>query len=239
MYGMGEHQITELAQLLAEGVPIQEITDIRGTCYLTSPENTPWGGVQCPDYAQVCRDKKAYAKATRQQYDQQDEITGKTVLQRHGDKMLVQNPPAVSLTQEELDAVYRLPYQRKPHPMYDAQGGVPGIEEVQFSIAHNRGCFGYCNFCSIALHQGRRITCRSEESILEEAKKITEMPNFKGYIHDVGGRRQTSGCPPAKSRRNPACASGKSVLLRNPARRCRWITASISAFSGSCGNSPR
>ena len=118
MYGMGEHQIIELAQLLAEGVPIQEITDIRGTCYLTSPENTPWGGVQCPDYAQVCRDKKAYAKATRQQYDQQDEITGKTVRQRHGDKMLVQNPPAVSLTQEELDAVYRLPYQRKPHPMY-------------------------------------------------------------------------------------------------------------------------
>ncbi|MFR3812486.1 MAG: hypothetical protein ACLTXT_08650, partial [Ruminococcus callidus] len=189
--------------------PIQEITDIRGTCYLTSPENTPWGGVQCPDYAQVCRDKKAYAKATRQQYDQQDEITGKTVLQRHGDKMLVQNPPAISLTQEELDAVYRLPYQRKPHPMYDAQGGVPGIEEVQFSIAHNRGCFGYCNFCSIALHQGRRITCRSEESILEEAKKITEMPNFKGYIHDVGGPTANFRLPSCKSRQKPGCAGEK------------------------------
>ena len=218
MYGMGEHQITELAQLLAEGVPIQEITDIRGTCYLTSPENTPWGGVQCPDYAQVCRDKKAYAKATRQQYDQQDEITGKTVLQRHGDKMLVQNPPAVSLTQEELDAVYRLPYQRKPHPMYDAQGGVPGIEEVQFSIAHNRGCFGYCNFCSIALHQGRRITCRSEESILEEAKKITEMPNFKGYIHDVGGPTANFRLPSCKKQAKSGMCVGKKCLAPEPCK---------------------
>lgn len=221
MYGMGEHQITELAQLLAEGVPIQEITDIRGTCYLTSPENTPWGGVQCPDYAQVCRDKKAYAKATRQQYDQQDEITGKTVLQRHGDKMLVQNPPAVSLTQEELDAVYRLPYQRKPHPMYDAQGGVPGIEEVQFSIAHNRGCFGYCNFCSIALHQGRRITCRSEESILEEAKKITEMPNFKGYIHDVGGPTANFRQPACEKQLTHGACQNRQCLFPTPCRNLR------------------
>ena len=187
MYGMGEHSITEMAARLRDGEPISALTDIRGTCYLTDPVNTPWGAVQCPDFAQVASDKKAYAKATRQQYDQQDEIYGKTVIQRHGKQMLVQNPPALSLTQEELDAVYQLPFQRKPHPMYDAQGGVPGIAEVQFSIAHNRGCFGYCNFCSIALHQGRRVTCRSEESILKEAKQITEMPNFKGYIHDVGG----------------------------------------------------
>lgn len=170
------------------------------------------------DYAQVCRDKKAYAKATRQQYDQQDEITGKTVLQRHGDKMLVQNPPAVSLTQEELDAVYRLPYQRKPHPMYDAQGGVPGIEEVQFSIAHNRGCFGYCNFCSIALHQGRRITCRSEESILEEAKKITEMPNFKGYIHDVGGPTANFRLPSCKKQAKSGMCVGKKCLAPEPCK---------------------
>ena len=236
MYGMGEHQITELAQLLAEGVPIQEITDIRGTCYLTSPENTPWGGVQCPDYAQVCRDKKAYAKATRQQYDQQDEITGKTVLQRHGEKMLVQNPPAVSLTQEELDAVYRLPYQRKPHPMYDAQGGVPGIEEVQFSIAHNRGCFGYCNFCCI---RAAASPAAARSPFWKKRKRSRKCPTSRAISMMSAARRQTSGCPPVKSRRDPACASGKSVLLRNPARRCRWITASISAFSGSCGNSPR
>lgn len=212
MYGMGEHQITELAARLAQGEPIASITDIRGTCYLTDPVHTPWGAVQCPDYAQVCSDKKAYAKATRQQYDQQDEIYGKTVIQRHGKQMLVQNPPAYSLTQAELDAVYRLPYQRKPHPMYEAQGGVPGIAEVQFSIAHNRGCFGYCNFCSIALHQGRRVTCRSEASILEEAKKITEMPNFKGYIHDVGGPTANFRSPSCQKQLTQGLCKGKKCL---------------------------
>lgn len=218
MYGMGEHQITELAQQLADGVPISEITNIRGTCYLADPVNTPWGAVQCPDYAVVCQDKKAYAKATRQQYDQQDEVTGKTVIQRHGDKMLVQNPPALSLTQAELDAVYALPYQRCPHPMYDAQGGVPGIEEVQFSIAHNRGCFGYCNFCSIALHQGRHITCRSEESILAEAQKIIAMPNFKGYIHDVGGPTANFRVPSCKKQKKSGMCTGKKCLAPEPCK---------------------
>ena len=212
MYGMGEHSITEMAARLRDGEPISALTDIRGTCYLTDPVNTPWGAVQCPDFAQVASDKKAYAKATRQQYDQQDEIYGKTVIQRHGKQMLVQNPPALSLTQEELDAVYQLPFQRKPHPMYDAQGGVPGIAEVQFSIAHNRGCFGYCNFCSIALHQGRRVTCRSEESILKEAKQITEMPNFKGYIHDVGGPTANFRAPSCKKQLTKGLCKGKKCL---------------------------
>ena len=225
----GMQPAAELAQQLADGVPIREITGIRGTCYLTKPENTPWGGVQCPDYAQVCRDKKAYAKATRQQYDQQDEITGKTVLQRHGSQMLVQNPPALSLTQDELDAVYRLPYQRRPHPMYDSRGGVPGIEEVQFSIAHNRGCFGYCNFCSIALHQGRRITCRSEESILEEAKKITEMPNFKGYIHDVGGPTANFRLPSCKKQAKAGMCPGKKCLAPEP---CKALQVDHSEYLG-------
>ena len=225
----GMQPAAELAQQLADGVPIREITGIRGTCYLTEPENTPWGGVQCPDYAQVCRDKKAYAKATRQQYDQQDEITGKTVLQRHGSQMLVQNPPALSLTQDELDAVYRLPYQRRPHPMYDSRGGVPGIEEVQFSIAHNRGCFGYCNFCSIALHQGRRITCRSEESILEEAKKITEMPNFKGYIHDVGGPTANFRLPSCKKQAKAGMCPGKKCLAPEP---CKALQVDHSEYLG-------
>ena len=215
MYGMGEHSITEMAARLRDGEPISALTDIRGTCYLTDPVNTPWGAVQCPDFAQVASDKKAYAKATRQQYDQQDEIYGKTVIQRHGKQMLVQNPPALSLTQEELDAVYQLPFQRKPHPMYDAQGGVPGIAEVQFSIAHNRGCFGYCNFCSIALHQGRRVTCRSEESILKEAKQITEMPNFKGYIHDVGGPTANFRAPSCKHQETHGLCVNKRCLFPN------------------------
>ena len=221
MYGMGEHSITEMAARLRDGEPISALTDIRGTCYLTDPVNTPWGAVQCPDFAQVASDKKAYAKATRQQYDQQDEIYGKTVIQRHGKQMLVQNPPALSLTQEELDAVYQLPFQRKPHPMYDAQGGVPGIAEVQFSIAHNRGCFGYCNFCSIALHQGRRVTCRSEESILKEAKQITEMPNFKGYIHDVGGPTANFRAPSCKKQLTKGVCKERQCLFPSP---CKNLT---------------
>lgn len=216
MYGMGEHQITELCQRLGSGESISDICDIRGTCYICKPSDTPYGAVQCPDYVQVCSDKKAYAKATRQQYDQQDEVYGKTVIQRHGDKMLVQNPPAYSLSQEELDAVYRLPFTRKVHPMYDKDGGVPGIEEVQFSIAHNRGCFGYCNFCSIALHQGRRVTCRSEESVLEEAKKITEMENFKGYIHDVGGPTANFRHPSCEKQLKAGMCKGKKCLAPTP-----------------------
>ncbi len=187
MFGMGEHSIVELADHLHNGVPLCDITDVRGTCYLTSPVNTPIGSAECPSFVQVCKSKEAYARACRIQYDQQDEVYGKRVIQRHGDRMLVQNPPALSLTTEELDAVYALPYMRTYHPMYEKEGGVPAIEEVRFSITHNRGCFGFCNFCSIALHQGRRIATRSEESVMKEAKLLTTLPDFKGYIHDVGG----------------------------------------------------
>lgn len=218
MYGMGEHQVVEIADRLNRGESIRDITDVRGTCYLTDPVHTPWGGVQCPDLAQVRRDKKAYAKATRQQYDQQDEITGKVVVQRHGDRMLVQNPPAYSLTQTELDAVYDLPYQRRAHPMYEKDGGVPGIEEVQFSIAHNRGCFGYCNFCSIALHQGRRITCRSEASILREAETLTKMPGFKGYIHDVGGPTANFRLPACQKQATQGMCVWKKCLAPTPCK---------------------
>lgn len=187
MYGMGEHQIKELCTRLASGEKITEIHDIRGTCYMTEPINTPLGAAQCPSFEQVSENKAEYAKATKIQYDWQDEVYGKIIVQRCGKMMLVQNPPAKSLTTEELDYIYSLPYTRAVHPSYESQGGVPGIEEVRFSITHNRGCFGYCNFCSIALHQGRRVTCRSEESVLAEAERITKMPDFKGYIHDVGG----------------------------------------------------
>lgn len=187
MYGMSEHQLIEFANRLKKGENIRDITDIRGTCYLTEPKNTPYGSAECPSYNQVNENKILYAKACRIQYDNQDEVYGKTIIQRHGDFMLVQNPPAKSLSREELDFVYSLPYTRLYHPIYKSKGGVPGIEEVEFSITHNRGCFGHCNFCSIALHQGRKITSRSEESILKEANNFLKMENFKGYIHDVGG----------------------------------------------------
>lgn len=132
--------------------------------------------------------------------------------------MLVQNPPALALTTEELDLVYSLPYERTYHPCYESQGGVPSIEEVQFSITHNRGCFGFCNFCSIALHQGRRVTVRSEESVLEEAHKLVEMPNFKGYIHDVGGPTANFRGPSCEKQLKSGLCKGRKCLAPSPCR---------------------
>ena len=218
LYGMGEHSIIEVAQGLRDGIPVGQLTEIRGSCYMTAPEHTPLGSAECPSYAQVCESKQAYAKACRIQYDQQDEIYGKRVIQRHGSRMLVQNPPALSLTTEELDWVYSLPYTRTYHPSYEAQGGVPGIEEVQFSITHNRGCFGFCNFCSIALHQGRRVTVRSEESVLAEAERIVQMPNFKGYIHYVGGPTANFRHPPCEKQLTAGLCKGKKCLAPAPCK---------------------
>jgi uncharacterized radical SAM protein YgiQ len=186
-YGMGEHQTTEIITRLSNGENIKDLTDIRGTCYLCEPENTPYGGANCPSLAQITSSKTEYCKSVTIQYDNQDEIYGKMIVQKQKHKMLVQNPPAFALTSDELDKIYALPYMRDYHPSYEPLGGVPAIEEVKFSIAHNRGCFGNCNFCSITLHQGRKVTSRSKESIIAEAKKLTEMPDFKGYIHDIGG----------------------------------------------------
>ena len=216
MYGMGEHQIQEICPRLAAGEDIHNMTDIRGICYLTEPVNTPIGAAQCPSFEQVRDSKTEYAKAVKIQYDWQDEVYGKTIIQRHGKQMLVQTPPAYSLTTEELDHIYSLPYTRAIHPSYEALGGVPGIEEVRFSITHNRGCFGYCNFCSIALHQGRRITVRSVESVLKEAERITQMPDFKGYIHDVGGPTADFRRPSCDKQITKGLCMGKKCLAPNP-----------------------
>lgn len=218
MYGMGEHSVIELADRLRNGEDVHSIRDVRGTCYLCDPRETPFGAVQCPSFAEVSADKEQYAKACRIQYDWQDEVYGKTIIQRQRNKMLVQNPPAVSLTTEELDLVYSLPYERTYHPCYESEGGVPSIKEVQFSITHNRGCFGFCNFCSIALHQGRRVTCRSEESIIEEAKKLTQMKGFKGYIHDVGGPTANFRGPSCEKQLKSGLCKGRKCLAPEPCR---------------------
>ena len=217
-YGMGELQTMAIVNRLAAGEDIHSLRDIRGTCYLCDPAETPFGGAQCPDFEVVSRDKKNYCKATRIQMDNQDEVYGKTILQRHGDKMLVQNPPMRVLTTEELDRVYALPYMRRWHPSYDELGGVPGIEEVEFSIAHNRGCFGNCNFCSIAFHQGRKIAVRSEESVLQEAKLLTRLPNFKGYIHDVGGPTANFRQPSCTKQLEYGLCKGKKCLAPTPCK---------------------
>ena len=216
MYGMGELTIVQLYRELAEGKKLSEIHDIRGTCYLTEPKNTPLGAVQCDSFEIVSENKKAYAKSCRQQYDEQDEVYGKTMVQRHGNMMLVQNPPQRSLTQSEFDKAYELPYMKAYHPCYEKGGGVPGIKEVEFSITHNRGCFGYCNFCSIALHQGRRIQTRSEESVINEAIDLTKKPGFKGYIHDVGGPTANFRAPACDKQMTKGACPHKQCLFPKP-----------------------
>lgn len=203
MYGMGEKHIVEIADRLRLGEPISALTDILGTCYAVSAKDfTPIAGaVECPSYDLVSKPdskgRQLYAKACRLQQNEHDAVRGRTLIQRHGGKIVVQNPPMPPLSTEEMDKVYSLPFMRDYHPSYQAAGGVPGIAEVKFSVIHNRGCFGACNFCALAFHQGRQVTVRSRESVIEEAKKITEMPDFKGYIHDVGG--------PTANFRRPSC----------------------------------
>ncbi len=217
-YGMGENQTVEIARRLNFGEPIETITDIRGTCYaVPTKEYRPASAVDCPSFEQVCQSKKEYAVSCRKQQEEQDAVRGRRVIQRHASMLLVQNPPMLPLTQEELDELYALPYERTYHPSYEKMGGVPAIEEVEFSITHNRGCFGACNFCSIAFHQGRAITTRSEESILREAKKLTENPHFKGYIHDVGGPTANFRNPSCEQQREHGlCAGGKKCLAPKP-----------------------
>lgn len=218
MYGMSEHQIVEICSRLAKGENIHDLRDIRGTAYLCDPKDTPLGAAECPSLALCRENKEEYAKACKIQYDWQDEVYGKTVIQRQTSKMLVQLPPALSLTTPELDHVYELPYMRTYHPIYEAEGGVPGIKEVEFSITHNRGCFGNCNFCSIALHQGRRISVRSKESILKEAKLLTTLPNFKGYIHDVGGPTANFRAPSCTHQLKYGLCKGRKCLAPEPCK---------------------
>ena len=202
-YGMGENILLRIAALLDKGVPIKKIRDVRGTVYLCSRDDkVNFESVGGFDYDTLKTDKEAYAKAFALQYEENDATRGRAVIEYYDNKMLVQNPPMPPLEREELDKVYALPYTRMYHPSYEAEGGVPGIAEVEMSITHNRGCFGACNFCAIAFHQGRSVRSRSIDSVISEAKKITESPRFKGYINDVGG--------PTANFRYPSCDKQKT-----------------------------
>mgnify|MGYP002647614275 CR=1 FL=1 len=188
IFGMGERQIVEAAELLNAGVPIGEIKGVMGTMYIESDKDLlPYDGIMLPSFNEVSEDKEKYAIATRIEYEEQDAVRGKPLIQLDRDRYIVQNPPSAPLNTEELDDVYELPYTRTYHPIYKKQGSIPAIKEVEFSITSCRGCFGDCNFCALTYHQGRTVTARSHESILREAKLLTTQKNFKGYIHDVGG----------------------------------------------------
>ena len=215
-FGMGEKQTVEIAKRLDKGESISDMRDIFGTCYLCPATETPYEGVECPSYENVVSNKREYAKSCRIEQDEQDHIRGRLIKQKHGKLMLVQNPPMPPLTQKELDKVYSLPYMRAYHPSYEKLGGVPGIREVEFSITHNRGCFGACNFCSIAFHQGRYVTSRSKKSIVAEAKKLTQMPNFKGYIHDIGGPTANFRKPSCELQLEHGLCKGKKCLAPKP-----------------------
>ena len=194
-YGMGENQTREIAHALNEGRSLEEI---KGICYkVLTKDYTPGPAVDLPSFERVKESKKDYAIAARKELEHNDAFSSRRCIQRHGDSILICNPPMEPLTTEELDAVYALPYERTYHPSYEALGGVPGIEEVEFSITHNRGCFGACNFCALAFHQGRTVTVRSHESVLKEAEDFKNYKNFKGYISDVGG--------PTANFRRPSC----------------------------------
>ena len=212
-YGMGEKILLRVAELLDRGVPIRKIRDVRGTVYLSKPEEPVHFEVAATfDYNDLKENKRKYAEAFGIQYKNQDSINGRAICEIYDNKMLVQNPPMPPLEREELDRVYSLPYMRDFHPSYKELGGVPGIEEVKFSITHNRGCFGGCNFCALAFHQGRTVRSRSAKSVIEEARKITALPDFKGYIHDVGGPTANFRYPACdKQLRDGVCATRKCL----------------------------
>ena len=216
-YGMGEYATLEIAARLASGTPVGEITDVRGTCVAVSyPGVCAYPHVEVPSFEEVASDKTAYARANMVEYQEHDAAVGRAILQKHGRRFLLVNPPAYPLPTEELDRVAELPYVREPHPMYDEMGGVPAIEEVRFSVTHNRGCFGACNFCSLAFHQGRTVTSRSHESVIREVTALTHHPGFKGYIHDVGGPSATFRRPSCQKQLKYGMCKNRACLAPEP-----------------------
>ena len=199
MYGMSERSVLELAKNLKAGKHgADAVRNIRGIAYFAhDAAQIPFPVVACPSYEDTLQSKESYARSVKIQYDEADHVYGKAILQAHGKRLLVQNPPSLPLNMQEMDQIYALPFMRTYHPSYEAAGGVPAIQEVQFSIIHNRGCFGACNFCALAFHQGRYISARSHDSVVHEAEQIAQHPDFKGYIHDVGG--------PTANFRFPSC----------------------------------
>ena len=218
-YGMGENIIRRIAALLDRGVPVKKIRDVRGTAYLSKDgEKLHYDAVEVGDYDTLKSDKQAYARAFATQYKNNDSVRGKAIVERYGDKLLVQNPPMPPLEREELDFVYSLPYTRDFHPDYLAEGGVPAIAEVKHSITHNRGCFGACNFCAIAFHQGREVRSRSHDSVIREAEGIAAMPDFKGYINDVGGPTANFRYPSCEKQKKDGVCPSKKCLAPTPCK---------------------
>ena len=226
MYGMGERQILEVADCLNSGMDIKDVTYVKGTCYI-SPCDDVFDSVKIPSFEECVADKKAYSKSCKIQYEEQNPYIGKTIIQGHNGRFLVQNPPQEPLSRQELDDVYDMFYMRKPHPMYDKDGGIAAIDEVKFSVTSSRGCFGGCNFCALTFHQGRIVTSRSKESIVKEAKLLSKEPDFKGYIHDVGGPTANFRHPACKNQLKVGACKNKQCLFPHP---CKNLEADHSEY---------
>ena len=221
-YGMGEHSIVEIADALNSGIDIKDITFIDGTVFKTRNLDIVYDYKMLPDYQELKDDKRVYAKSFFVQYSNTDPVLGKRLVEPYyGKEFVVQNPPAKPLTQEEMDEVYALPYMRNYHPCYEADGGIPAIREIKFNLISNRGCFGACSFCALTFHQGRIIQARSHESLVEEAKLLTEEPDFKGYIHDVGGPTANFRFPACEKQLTKGACPNRQCLFPEPCKNIR------------------
>ena len=225
-YGMGEKIIIELAEALDSGIPLAD-TDIDGCCYMRKNTDFLQDYIEIPSCEEVSESKQKYALATKIQFENQDSVTAKTLVQKHGDRYLVANPPMAPLEEKELDEVYELDYVGTYHPIYKPLGGVPAIDEVKFSITHNRGCFGECNFCALTFHQGRAVRSRSIDSVVKEAKKIASMPDFKGYIHDIGGPTANFTSPSCTKQTTKGTCVSRRCLFPSP---CKNLNADHSKY---------
>ncbi|WMJ80609.1 YgiQ family radical SAM protein [Clostridium sp. MB40-C1] len=215
IYGMGEKTVSQIANLLKYGMNIKNITNVRGTVYATNTLENVDDYIEVPSFEECVENTKAFAESFKLEYLEQDSINGKNIVQKHDNRYIVQNKPQVPLTEEEMDVVYNFPYTRTYHPTYESKGGIPAIREVKFSITSHRGCFGGCSFCALNFHQGRTIQHRSQNSVIEEAKLLTTLKDFKGYIHDVGG--------PTANFRHTACEKQKEKgVCKN--RQCLFPT---------------
>ena len=227
IYGMGERAILEIAADLQQGVEVANIQDVHGTCYRVPNKDYAWDYIELPSFEAVRKDKKTFAEAFKIEYLEQDPIRGRKLLQQNDEWCVVQNPPAMPLSEEQMDEVYGLPYMRTYHPIYEKAGGVPAIREVQFSLVSQRGCFGGCNFCAIISHEGRIIQRRSHASLIREAKILTHMKGFKGYIHDVGGPTANFRRTSCDGQLKRGTCRGKPCLSPEP---CKLLVADHSDY---------
>ena len=221
-YGMGERSIVDIADALASGLSAADLTFIPGTVYKTKSLEHVYDYELLPSWDEISADKMAFARSFAVQYRNGDALTGKCLVEPYSaTEFVVQNPPAAPLTTSELDAVYRLPFARAWHPSYDEAGGIPALSEVKFSLTSSRGCFGECNFCALTFHQGRVIQSRSHESLVDEAQILTKDPEFKGYIHDVGGPTANFRIPSCKKQLDHGVCAHKRCLWPKPCRQMK------------------